>query len=66
MFLIAVVYQFKPIILQSAICPLLEAVAEDNNAAAAGDLQVKVNMAVPEDIEIAVVAQPLLLLGKKH
>ena len=66
MFLIAVVYQFKPIILQSAICPLLEAVAEDNNATVAGDLQVKVNMAVPEDIEIAVVAQPLLLLGKKH
>ena len=66
MFLIAVVYQFKPIILQSAVCPLLEAVAEDNNAAAASDLQVEVYMAVSEDIEIAVVAQSLLLFGEKH
>lgn len=64
--LILIVYQFKTIFFQPAICPLLEAVAEDNNAAAAGDLQVKVNMAVSEDIEIAVVAQPLLLLGEKH
>ena len=64
--LMFVVYQFKTIIFQPAIRPLLEAVAEDYHAAVACDLQVEVDMAVSEDIEIAVVTQPLLLLGEKH
>ena len=52
-------------VVQFGIGPLFEAVAEDDDAAAGGYLQVEFDMPVAEDIVIAVVADFLLLFGKE-
>ena len=51
---------------KSGIRPLPEAVAEDKDAAVAGNLQVEFNMPMPENIIIVMLADPLLLFGKQH
>ena len=52
-------------VVQFGIGPLFEAIAEDDDAAAGGYLQVEFDMPVAEDIVIAVVADFLLLFGKE-
>ena len=52
-------------VVQFGIGPLFEAVAEDDDAAAGGYLQVEFDMPVTEDIVIAVVMLFLLVLGKE-
>ena len=53
-------------VIQLGVCPLFEAVAEDDDAASTGYLQVEFNMSMAEDIVIAVVVLFLLVLGEEN
>ena len=52
-------------VVQFGIGPLFEAIAEDDDAATGGYLQVEFDMPVAEDIVVAMVADFLLLFGKE-
>ena len=53
------------LVVKFGVCPLLEAVPEDDHTAARSNLQVQLNMPVSENIIVAMVADPLLVFGEK-
>ena len=54
------------VMIEFGVGPLFESVAEDDHAATGFQLQVEFNMAVTEDIIIAVVMLFLLIFGEEH
>ena len=54
------------VVIEFGVGPLLETIAEDDDAAAGRDLQVEFDMPMAEDIVVAVGVLFLLLFGKKH
>ena len=53
-------------VIHLGIGELLPAVAEDDDSAVAAEHQVEFDVAMPEDVEVVVIAQLLLLFGEKH
>ena len=52
--------------IQFCVCEFLEAVTQNDHAAVFGNLQIQFNVAMAEDIIIAMVVLLFLFFGKKH